>query len=154
MNPKPASFRQPPSYSGARMIAWAALRVTALIAMLALAGCDLLDDPGSKVPPIETVADTIETLKNGESLSWKLRPGLYQLQLTADSPGVTVTWIGGDCRDFKERMREVVTKCRMEMNGQVKIANPSGFLGMGENASVTIKITRINIKLSDEGNPP
>ena len=52
------------------------------------------------VPPAipQPVIDAFETLKDGNTISYRVRAGSYRLQVTATNDGAGVTWVGGQCQ--------------------------------------------------------
>jgi hypothetical protein len=94
----------------------------------------------SSLLPTRVVIDQARVLRDGESLSWHLLSGRYQLEMTASDDGATVEWIGGNC-PTTQPMRQLSTSCEMRSEGQLIIKNPSTF-GLGAPVSVTVKVTR------------
>lgn len=85
--------------------------------------------------------DAFETIHDGHSLSWKIPPGHYQLEMTATNDGAGVEWVGANCGQAQE-VRNFATRCELVQTGQLVINNPSNF-GLGADTTVTVKVTRL-----------
>ena len=92
-------------------------------------------------PTNQVVVEYSNWLADGASVSWKLDPGTYQLELTANSDGATAEWVGGSCPKTQP-MRELTMTCDMPRTGQLVITNPTTF-GLGAKVSVTVKVTKL-----------
>jgi hypothetical protein len=57
-----------------------------LVSLVYLPGC------GERV-----LVDEAKWLQDGQSLSWKLNPGTYRVELTANNDGASVEWVGAPC---------------------------------------------------------
>lgn len=95
----------------------------------------------SILPADQVVIEYSNWLADGASVSWKLEPGTYRLELTANSDGATAEWLGGGCPKTQP-MRELTMTCEMSRSGQLIITNPTRF-GLGANVSVTVKVTKL-----------
>jgi hypothetical protein len=107
-----------------------------LIGFLLLASCSV----ANKVVDL-TVIDTQISLEEGKRVSYRLEPGRYRIEMTADKDGASITWVGTDCATTGERT-SYSGLCEFPVIGQVVIENPT-FLGLGAGTSVTIKITKL-----------
>ena len=93
-----------------------------------------------KIPDV-VIVDYHDWLKDGASVSWKLDPGRYKIEMTANGDGCSLEWAGGTCPGTKETHAYSVL-CEMAQTGQVIVTNPTTF-GLGASSSVTVKITRL-----------
>ena len=117
------------------------LLVAAFILPL-LASCSAGGNGQQNTPPKDAVvADEFWTLKDGESHSLKLEPGMYRIEMTASGDGAQVEWVGADCAKSTE-VKTYSSVCELTRTGQVVISNPTSF-GMGQAATVTVKITKM-----------
>ncbi|HYR74357.1 MAG TPA: hypothetical protein VEM96_00820 [Pyrinomonadaceae bacterium] len=97
---------------------------------------------GTNIFPVDqVVVEWSDWLKDGAAVSWKLEPGTYRLELTANSDGVTAEWVGGGCPKTQP-MREITMTCDMSRAGQLVITNPTTF-GLGAAVSTTVKVTKL-----------
>jgi hypothetical protein len=87
------------------------------------------------------IVDTAKVLDEGAGITFKLEPGKYKLEMTASEDGAQIEWVGGECPKT-ESMREATMTCEMPRTGQVVITNPT-VLAMGDQVSVTVKITKL-----------
>ena len=92
-------------------------------------------------PTDRVVVELSNWLDDGASVSWKLDPGTYRLELTANSDGVTAEWVGGSCPKTQP-MRELTMTCEMTRTGQLVVTNPTT-LGLGAHVSTTVKVTKL-----------
>lgn len=97
--------------------------------------------PVNLPPQDRIVIDHSGWVNDGSSISWKLEPGTYRLDLTANNDGATVEWVGAPC-PATQPMRELTTNCQLPRQGQLIVSNPSVF-GLGKNVSVTVRVTQI-----------
>ena len=89
----------------------------------------------------KTIIDEMRLLEDGQSISFKLDPGRYKLELTASNDGAKVEWIGSPCQ-ASGQVNDYTVICELARVGQLKISNPT-VLGLGAASTVTIKLTRI-----------
>ena len=45
----------------------------------------------------QVIIDTSKVLTDGAGMSYKLEPGKYKLEMTANNDGATAEWVGGGC---------------------------------------------------------
>lgn len=114
-----------------------------LLSLSLLAGCqDLGGSRSSRIfPADQVVVDWSNWLKDGASVSWKLDPGTYRLELTANGDGITAEWVGASCPKTQP-MRELTMTCEMTHTGQLVVTNPTTF-GLGPQVSTTVKVTKL-----------
>jgi len=93
------------------------------------------------IPRDQIVVDYSNWLDDGASISWKVEPGNYKLEMTANNDGATVEWVGASCAKTQP-MRELTITCEMPRTGQLIVTNPSVF-GLGKQVSVTIRVTKL-----------
>jgi hypothetical protein len=93
-------------------------------------------------PTERVVIEYSDWLADGASVSWKLDPGTYRLELTANNDGATAEWVGANCPKTQP-MRELSMTCEMPRTGQLIITNPTR-LGLGAKVSVTVKVTKLS----------
>jgi hypothetical protein len=74
-------------------------------------------------------------------VTYRLEPGNYKLEMTANNEGAGTEWIGASCAKTGQ-MRQLVTTCTLPTQGQLNITNPTTF-GLGKQVSVTIKVTKL-----------
>ena len=86
------------------------------------------------------VVDEMKALADGESIAYKLGPGVYRLDFTA-SDGASAEWVGASCPASGE-VKVYSSLCELKQDGQLIIKNPTVW-GNGATSSVTIKLTRI-----------
>ena len=91
--------------------------------------------------PDRVVVDTIENIRDGAFISWKLDPGTYRIETTATGDGTTIQWVGAACPSSTAAQTASVT-CQLPATGQVTVTNPTTF-GLGASSNVTVKITRL-----------
>lgn len=109
-------------------------------------GCNVQTDSRSGQPYVpdvidQVILDTSQVLNDGAGVSWKLDPGKYKLELTANNDGATAEWVGGGCPKTQP-MREISMTCDMPRTGQLVVTNPTVF-GLGKQVSVTVKVTKL-----------
>jgi hypothetical protein len=107
--------------------------LTFIILAALAAGCAL---------PDRVVFDKLESLKDGEELSYKLDPGTYKVDVTASNDGVTVKFIGCSCPGATTETQSFSSICQFAQTGQVAVDNPTVF-GSGAGSTVTLKITKL-----------
>ena len=116
-----------------------------LLALFFFAGCQTSgggSGSGPSIFPVDrVVVEWSDWLKDGAAVSWKLEPGNYRLELTANNDGVTAEWVGGGCPKTQP-MREITMTCEMSRAGQLVITNPTTF-GLGAAVSTTVKVTKL-----------
>ena len=88
------------------------------------------------------IANRYDTIQDGHSLSWKLEPGLYRAELTANGDGVTVDWIAANCPKAVTQTQTFSGICELPGTGQLVVTNPSLF-GLGASSNVSLKVTRL-----------
>lgn len=103
-------------------------------------------DKSSGQPYIPYVTDQIvidesKVLNDGAGLSWKLEPGNYKLEMTANNDGADIEWIGGGCPKTQP-MRQATMTCGMSGPGQLIITNPTVW-GLGKQVSITVRVTKL-----------
>jgi len=96
---------------------------------------------GSATSRDQVVVDKMESLKDGESISYKLEPGMYKLELTASSDGASVEWVGPNCPGTRET-KTLSTVCEFTSTGQLVVKNPTTF-GLGAPTTATVKLTKL-----------
>jgi hypothetical protein len=119
---------------------------TALLLSILVSSCQVQTDSRRGEPYIpyvtnQIVVDTSKVLDDGAGVSWKLEPGKYQLEMTANNDGATAEWVGGGCPKTQPS-REVTMTCEMPRTGQLVITNPTVF-ALGKQVSVTVKLTKL-----------
>lgn len=121
-----------------------------LVALLGYAalvvGCTVQTDQRSGQPYVPYVTDQIivdmsKVLDDGAGTMWKLEPGKYKLEMTANNDGADIEWVGGGCPKTQP-MRETAMTCEMPGQGQLIITNPSVF-GLGKQVSITVRLTKL-----------
>jgi hypothetical protein len=119
------------------------VRAFFMLSLALLSGCYRPDGTrsGPNLIPDRVVVDWSNWLDDGASISWKLDPGTYRLELTANEDGVTAEWVGGRCPKTQPT-REISMTCEMSSTGQLVVSNPTTF-GMGAHVSTTVKVTKI-----------
>ena len=122
------------------------LRIALLLSLFMGISCHVPTDSRSGQPYIpyvtdQVVLDTSQVLADGAGVSWKLDPGKYKLELTANNDGATAEWVGGGCPKTQP-MREISMTCDMPRIGQLVVTNPTVF-GLGKQVSVTVKVTKL-----------
>lgn len=126
-----------------KFILWFALAVVVLFAAISATiylGNERVREGKPLVPVDRVIINTVQTLNDGQGMSWKLADGRYRLEMTA-SDGCTVEWLGGSC-PATQPMRQLTTQCELTSPGQLIIKNPTTF-GLGPQSSVTVKVTRL-----------
>ena len=123
------------------------IRLMFICLILLTLSCHVPTDSQSGQPYVpyitnQVVVDHITSLQDGASVSWKLEPGSYKLELTANNDGAIAEWIGGSCPATKP-MRTMTVTCNMSGTGQLVISNPTTF-GLGKDVNVTVKLTRLS----------
>ncbi|HMS11379.1 MAG TPA: hypothetical protein PKE66_17950 [Pyrinomonadaceae bacterium] len=89
----------------------------------------------------QIVVDTMQVLKDGHGMSWRLDKGKYKLEMTANNDGATAEWVGGGCAKT-EPIRSVSMVCEMHSVGQLNVTNPTVF-ALGKDVSVTVRLTKL-----------
>lgn len=90
----------------------------------------------------KVVIDWHGILGEGYSRSWSLDSGTYRLEMTSTPNGASVEWLpSSGCQNVHEA-KEYYWDCRLTMNGQLKITNPTT-LGLGPSESVTVRVTKL-----------
>jgi hypothetical protein len=115
-----------------------------VLSLLLFASCSNSGGSGSGPSIFATdkvVVEYSDWLADGASISWKVDPGTYRLELTANNDGATAEWIGASCPKTQP-MRELTMTCEMPRIGQLVITNPTT-LGLGAKVSVTVKVTKL-----------
>jgi hypothetical protein len=123
---------------------WRRTKAIVVLALFLLAGCQNSGNSGGGsgiFPSDKVVVDYSNWLADGASVSWKLDPGNYKLELTANGDGATAEWVGAGCPKTQP-MRELTMTCEVPRTGQLVITNPTTF-GLGAKVSVTVKLTRL-----------
>jgi hypothetical protein len=92
-------------------------------------------------PTDQVVIEYSDWLADGVSVSWKLEPGTYRLELTANNDGATAEWVGASCPKTQP-MRDLTMTCEVPRTGQLVVTNPT-VLGLGAKVSVTVKVTKL-----------
>lgn len=87
-----------------------------------------------------TVYNKTISIEEGFYYTISLEDGTYNAEITSSNNGVSVEWIGGDCKDVNET-KSYTAECTLSINGQVKISNPT-LLGLGGSEHVTVKIKK------------
>ena len=95
---------------------------------------------GSSCSREKVIVNEMRALSDGESVAYKLRPGVYALDFTA-SDGASAEWVGASCPASGE-VKVFNTICELKQDGQLIVKNPTVW-GNGATSSVTIKVTRI-----------
>ena len=121
--------------------------VALLILLGAIAGMVLLGKNGrtalaQKIVGDIVVVDRYDVLQDGYRQSWKLEPGMYRVELTANGDGVTVDWVAADCSKATFQTQSFSGVCELSGTGQLVIMNPTLF-GLGQASNVSTKITRL-----------
>ena len=93
------------------------------------------------IPRDQVVVDYSNWLDDGASISWKMEPGIYRMELTANNDGATTEWVGGSCPKTQP-MREMTIRCQLPRTGQLVVTNPTVF-ALGKAVSVTVKVTKL-----------
>jgi hypothetical protein len=89
------------------------------------------------------IANRYDTMQDGHSLSWKLEPGMYRVELTANGDGVIVDWVAAaNCPKATTQTQTYSGVCELPGTGQLVITNPTLF-GLGQASNVSLKITRL-----------
>ena len=117
-----------------------------VLALFLFAGCSHQSSGGSGSSPTifptdQVVIEYSDWLADGGSVSWKLEPGAYRLDLTANNDGATAEWVGAGCPKTQP-MRELTMTCEMPRTGQLVVTNPTR-LGLGAKVSITVKVTKL-----------
>lgn len=117
-----------------------------IVSNFAVGACNIPKDRTQQQPFVpyvtdQIVVDTLNVLKDGEGMSWKLEKGKYKLEMTANNDGATAEFIGGGCAKT-EPMRNVSMNCEMYATGQLVVTNPTVF-ALGKDVSVTVKLTKL-----------
>jgi hypothetical protein len=94
--------------------------------------CDLSDT---------VVVDEVKWLEDGSAMSWRLEPGTYKVEITANNDGAAVEWVGAPCAGTAETAT-FSGICELTNTGQVVVKNPS-VLNSGLATSVTVRITKM-----------
>lgn len=124
--------------------------VSALAVLLVLGCCGLpggtsgSSQPAVPPPPPQpiTVTDEPLSLKDGESVSYTVKPGHYRVKIAVRDTdggqyGVTVSTTG-DCQDQRESQKQSFD-CTFDNSGTIIITNPTGFgFGPAEMGNVNI----------------
>lgn len=103
---------------------------------------DALRTIANAVQPDVIVIDYSQWLNDGASVSWKLEPGRYKLEMTANNDGAAVEWAGSNCPKTQP-MASLATICDMNNIGQLIVSNPTVF-ALGKPVSVTIRVTKLS----------
>ncbi|HNQ15477.1 MAG TPA: hypothetical protein PKM58_07935 [Pyrinomonadaceae bacterium] len=90
----------------------------------------------------QTIIDQTETLQDGAALHYKMNPGSYRLELTADNDGAGVEWLGGGCPPTKQSRVATMT-CEMKDYGQLIVSNPTVF-ALGKAVTVRVRVVKLN----------
>lgn len=101
--------------------------------MIVVSACGILGD--------KTVVDTRVSLRDGERVAYRLEPGKYRVEITADKDGASVQWVGANCPSSRANPT-YSGLCELPSIGQVVVENPTTF-GLGASSSVTIKVTKL-----------
>lgn len=117
-----------------------------IISALFFVGCHIQTDQRSGQPYVpyvtdQVVIDNAQVLNDGSGTTWKLEPGKYKLEMTANNDGADIEWVGGSCPK-SQPMRQAAMTCEMPRQGQLVITNPSVF-GLGKQVSITVRLTKL-----------
>ena len=119
---------------------------TLILAIILTSSCHVPTDARQGQPYVPYVTDQVITntskvLKDGEGVSFKLDPGKYKLELTANNDGADAEWIGGNCPKTQP-VKQTTMTCDIPATGRLIITNPTTF-GLGAQVSITVKITKL-----------
>lgn len=100
----------------------------------------------TEVAVVQTIASKPLQLNDGERLSWTLPAGDYEVEVkvgaaAGGSDGVTVAWLGSDCRkQFEKQLHKI--RGHVTDTSALTFENPT-LLGMGSAVNGYVKIVRI-----------
>lgn len=97
------------------------------------------------VSVVELIQSVPLALGDGESSTWTLQQGKYELDIEVKADGgytygVTVTWVGTDCPDAKESQRHHLF-CAVAQTASLTVLNPTS-LGLGPSAKGFMNLYR------------
>lgn len=87
------------------------------------------------------VVDNHGPLKDGDKWEFPLKPGTYEVQLTATADGASLEWQGCDCAGTGPS-KKWTGRCRVDGAGKLIVRNPS-VLGLGSETQVDLKVTKV-----------
>lgn len=93
-------------------------------------------------PAVNTIVITwADWLRDGASVSWRLAPGVYRLDLTSNNDGVTAEWTGASCPKTAPMLR-FSTVCEVPGGGVLVVTNPTTY-GLGKSCLTTVRVIKL-----------
>ncbi len=112
-----------------RRIARLALPTAIILSALLLTGCS------------RVVVNNHGPLKDGDKWEFPLKPGIYEVQMSATADGAALEWQGCDCAGTGPS-KKWAGRCRIDGAGKLIVRNPS-VLGLGSETQVNLKVTKV-----------
>ncbi len=86
----------------------------------------------------ETVIDRFVTLKEGQSINFRIPPGTYSVRVTASNKGIKARWVGASCYASRREEKVYETTCALSGEAQFVVENPTtAGLGPAEQVSIS-----------------
>lgn len=90
----------------------------------------------------QTVIDEFRTLKEGQSLTFRVPPGTYSVRVTASNKGIKARWVGASCNASSREEKVYETTCSLPEEAQFVVENPTT-VGLGPSEQVSVSaVTR------------